>query len=154
MRHAVVVLALVGIVACGSGKSGGSGGAGGGVPKADLTNFTGQAWSGTQSTSGTCNGNGSQPYNPTSFIAKGSDGLTFTSAAGCLFDFSVSGDEATLSNAPVVCSTTSNGGAVVFNYTEFTMTSSDGAHLTALLAGTLKEGGKTCSFKTTVSAQR
>jgi hypothetical protein len=138
-----VLLALTG---CGSSSS----------SPPELSNFTGTAWSGADTATVTCAGK-STMSNGTfggTFAAQGTAGLQFTSKAGCTFDFAVSGDMGTASNAPVTCSTSELGAALVISVTAYTIMSSDGAHLTGTASGTLMEGGASCTFVETITATR
>jgi hypothetical protein len=124
----------------------------------DTSNFTGTAWSGTETFSATCGSLPAISLNSAfsgTFSAEGSDGVTYSTSNGCRFDFTVAGDTATLSNGPVTCSyTTSLGAAVVLSITSFALTTSDGAHLSGTLAATATSGGSNCTVSGTVSGTR
>src|SRR5437763_17089157 len=103
MKRAWVVLALG--LALGCGGSNNSSGGGGGNKK--LADFQGATWSGTINTSVNCSGTttpGSASFSVAFSAGSGAD-LQYTSGAGCLSRFNVSGDTASLSNGPVNCST-------------------------------------------------
>jgi hypothetical protein len=124
---------------------------------ADLAEFTGADWSGTLTTSFNCAGKTLTANDALTggFTAQGADGVTHTSSNGCVYDFTVSGDTATLSNAPVVCSTTSStGAAVALSVTSYTITTSDGMHLTGSTSGTATSGAVSCTFTGTLTATR
>lgn len=128
-------------------------GCGGSGP--DLTNFQG-TWSGNLSSTITC-GTQSQSGNSADSITlsagTGAD-LQYQSSAGCLFKFNVAGGTASLVNAPVTCSTTVNGTVLELNFTSYTLSTSDGHHLTADAAATVSSGGQTCTMVITGSATR
>jgi hypothetical protein len=79
--------------------------------------------------------------------------ITYTSTAGCVFDFAVSGDMATLSNGPVVCSTSASGVTLQISYASYTMIS-DGHTLTGTIDATATSGGTSCDFTETLSLTR
>jgi hypothetical protein len=138
-----IVLALVFLVGCG-GSSG-----------PDLSKFEGN-WSGNLTTTVTCGGQ-SQSGNAavTLGLSAGSGAdLQYLSQGGCLFKFNVSGNTASLANAPVTCSTTSNGAALVLNFTSYSLSTSDGHSLTATAGGTVTSGGENCTVAITGSAAR
>jgi len=125
-------------------------------PPVDLNDFTGAAWTFTDTVTESCDaGTGLQNGSSTvTLVASGSSGLTYTSANGCAFDFTVSGDTATLSNGPVTCSGTSGSLTAVTSFTSFTLSTSDGAHMTGMAGGTVTVGGIECPFSATVSGTR
>jgi hypothetical protein len=140
--------AIVLVIGCSSSSS----------PSVNLSNFTG-AWSGTFTTTVDCEDGGiiSGPDSETGSIglsASGSSGLTYASMDGCVFDFSVSGDTATLSNAPVTCSLATDAGAIVLMYTSYTLSTPDGQHLTGTVTANGTEGGFSCTLSETLSATR
>lgn len=139
---------LLALTACGSSSSG----------PTDLANFTGAEWTGALSLTANCAGTADTVSDPFMgmFTAQGASGFTATSFnGGCVFDFNVSGNTATLSNGPVSCGTTTTAGAaVLFSFTSYTLTTSDGAHLTGTVAGSATEGGLNCSLTGTVVATR
>jgi FlaG/FlaF family flagellin (archaellin) len=88
-------------------------------------------------------------------IAAGSGAdLESTSSDGCVFKFRVSGDTATLSNAPVSCNAAvpSIPGTTTVN--DYTLTTNDGHHATLSSSGTLAENTETCTFTITGSATK
>jgi hypothetical protein len=142
-------LACVILLAACVGSEGNSTGSG-------LSDWTGAEWSGTETdtfTCGTTQSTSSDSYG-TTFFASGSNGLTFTSKAGCTFDFTVSGDTAALSDGPVTCSVDNDAGAFVLSYTSYTFTTSDGLHLSGTITFTQMSGGVTCMGAGTISATR
>lgn len=147
-------LLLFGVVLCVGCSSSGS--------EPGLSNFTG-AWTiSTATTMETCDDNGvSQMASETTgagsvlvFDASGSSGLTYTSSPGCVFDFTVSGDTATLSGGPVNCSTTTNGGLLAGEIASYTLSTSDGQNLTGTATGSGTESGASCTFSLRFTATR
>ena len=127
------------------------------VGATDLSHFTGPTWSGSETISVNCSGTvtNNNIVGKWSLQASGTSGLTYSSTSGCTYDFAVVGDTATLTNAPVVCSGTSaTGAAVISTYEHYTLTTSDGVHLTGSNDGTLASGGTNCTFNHTISATR
>ena len=124
---------------------------------ADISKFVG-TWTGTESVVVDCGGSASTANSNISitFAAGSGSDLQYVSNNGCTFKFSVSADgtNAVLSNAPVVCSTTSNGTALQITFTSYAMTTSDGHHLTSASAGSVSSGGQTCSLTGTGTATR
>jgi hypothetical protein len=124
---------------------------------ADRAHFTGAEWmvTGTQMTTcGTGPAESDSLSTEFAFLNNGS-GIDYLSAAGCRFEFSVSGDTATLSNAPVSCTDTpSTGDTVEVTFTTYTMTTSDGEHLTVDQTGTVVSGPTTCTFAFTGTGKR
>jgi hypothetical protein len=171
-KHGLAEMALVAAALGGCGSSNNHGG---------QSNFTGTIWTGTETTTTLCGSDGlTTSFNAwtVAFAAQGS-GIAFASAAGCTFDFSVSGDTATLSNGPVVCSNTSSAAAGTgppvsteggegpvapeqlpeeASFMTYTVTSTDGRHLTAIANGTVMQGGTTClgtiTFTDAITATR
>lgn len=141
----IAAACFLGTTACSSSSS----------PPQD-SNFEGSAWTGTISTTLTC---GLQSLTATNdfsvaFSSYGGTGLTYTSEDGCTFDFSVSGDVATLGNGPVSCSTTEDAGVLTVTFQSLTYTSPNGSQLTGTGSGTISLGGTTCQESATVSATR
>jgi hypothetical protein len=141
-RAIIVMLALAG---CGGSSTG-----------ANLSNFQG-AWPTVHLTT-TINCGGSPVTQDTTVSVSigpgtGAD-LQHTSNSGCLYKFNVSGSTATLSNAPVTCSTTSGGTTYVLTVTSFTATTSDGHNLTLTASGTITSGGSSCSYAITGNGTR
>jgi hypothetical protein len=58
---------------------------------------------------------------------------------------------AILSNAPVTCT---DKGTEVLTFTAYTLTTSDGAHLTGMGSGTVVSGATDCTFALTLTATR
>jgi len=133
------------------------GGSGSGSSGADLSIFTGATWTGTLTSTVTCGGqppaSGNANFNVPLSAGSGAD-LQYMSNDGCLFKFNVSGSTGSLSNGPVSCSTTSSGIAIVVTFNSYTLSTSDGHHLTINSAGTAASGGTTCSMTTTGNATR
>jgi hypothetical protein len=125
----------------------------------DINNFIGGSWSGTETTTGTCAGaTPGTTYEPIglAFVVQGS-GISYTSTltTGCTFDFSVSGDTATLSNGPVTCGTAGADGATAeVTYSTYTLTTTDGQNLTGAFTVTGKSGGTNCTSTGTITAMR
>src|SRR5438552_17651857 len=93
-----------------------------------LANFTGSGWNASVTTTVTCPGlpvqSGNRTYSITFAPTTGAD-LQWTSAEGCLYKFNVSGNTASLSNAPVSCNATVNSIPVSATWTTFTATTTD-----------------------------
>jgi hypothetical protein len=114
---------------------------------AELSNFIGGTWSGTGTlniTCGTSTTTSAWPFGAT-FVAQGPAAITY-SWEGCTFDFAVSGDLATLSDAPLACSSP-NAGLV---YQTFTATS-DGVHMNVSVSATEPNG---CASTASATATR
>ena len=122
-----------------------------------LANFTGSGWNASVTTTVTCPGlpvqSGNRTYSITFAPTTGAD-LQWTSAEGCLYKFNVSGNTASLSNAPVSCNATVNSIPVSATWTTFTATTTDGRNLTIATAGTASAIGQTCHFAEAGSATR
>ena len=122
-----------------------------------LANFTGSGWNASVTTTVTCPGlpvqSGNRTYSITFAPTTGAD-LQWTSAEGCLYKFNVSGNTASLSNAPVSCNATVNSIPVSATWTTFTATTTDGRNLTIATAGTASAIGQTCPFAEAGSATR
>ena len=82
------------------------------------------------------------------YTAQGASGFTGTDNDGCTFDWTVSGDTATLSNAPVTCTKQPE------TITAFTLTTSDGKHLSGMASGTAMSGATSCTFTVMLTATR
>jgi hypothetical protein len=134
----------------------GCGGGGGGDSK-DLSKFTGSIWNTTLTTTISCSGQAPATGSTSTTLGfspgSGAD-LQYTSVSGCLFKFSVSGNTASLSNAPVSCSTTSSGTSYVLTLNSYTASTSDGHNLTINAAGSVASGGTSCPTTLTGSATR
>jgi hypothetical protein len=114
----------------------------------DFTDWTGGTWTGSQSYTQTCNGSSSTlngGYSAT-FAEVGQGVISVASSSGCPSMLCVSGDTATLAAAPVTCSD--------LTYTAYTLTTSDGVHLSGTASGTLTVQGYACTFTVTIDAQR
>ncbi len=122
-------------------------GCGGGSP-ALITNFTGATWSVNETVTLDCAGQStSDSESETVAFTQTSAGVGYVSGAGCDFQFSVSGDTATLANGPVTCSTVLNDGStLLLNVDSYTATCSDGLHLTIVASGTVTDSGSTCTL--------
>src|SRR6202041_3002512 len=109
----------------------------------ETSNFDGSTeWTGTISATVTCAGQ--QPETgggdfDVVFSPLGATGLTYTTLDGCTFNFSVSGDTATLANGPVTCSAEEEAGVLLLDYQTLTFTSPDGVTLSGTGSGTLSE---------------
>jgi hypothetical protein len=123
----------------------------------ETSNFDGSGqWVGTISATVTCAGEtetGGGDFDVV-FSPYGATGLTYTTIDGCTFDFSVSGDTATLANGPVTCSTEEEAGVLNLDYQSLTFTSPDGVTLTGTGSGSLSENGTTCTETLTITASR
>ena len=123
----------------------------------NLSNFEGATWNLNLTTTISCAGQAPQSGSTATTVAysagSGAD-LQYTSRDGCLFKFNVSGNTATLSNAPVSCSTTINGTAYVITFNSYSASTSDGHNLTVNAAGNIASGGTTCPIALTGSGTR
>jgi hypothetical protein len=135
--------------------AGTDGGSDGGTK--DLGNFLGAAWNALLTTTVSCPG--ALPLTSTDQVlivfspGSGAD-LQYTSPIGCTYQFNVSGNTASLSNAPVTCSTLFGAVPVTLTWTSYTATTSDGHNLNLMSAGTASLSGQVCSFSITGSATR
>jgi hypothetical protein len=120
---------------------------------ANLTNFTGKPWSGTATITATClSGTSSQPTT-IQFTSQGTD-LTYASD-GCGAVLSVSGDTATLINAPVTCAIrTTDAGTSMLTINALTFTTSDGTHLKGSASTAIFLGAESCRYMELISASR
>jgi hypothetical protein len=123
-----------------------------------LPDFTNATWNGLAMGTDTCSGLGLDGGIYTTsdtirlvFVQNGV-GLSYASIDGCFFEFSVSGDTATLSNGPVTCHVSTDAGNDVTTYQDYTATTSDGLHMTIALTGMSTVGGVTCTFTDTGTA--
>jgi hypothetical protein len=144
-------------VSCGGSESAGGSDAGSDAGTKNLAAFLGAAWNAVQTTQVSCLG--APPQSSTDAVSilfspgTGAD-LQYASPAGCTYQFNVSGDTASLSNAPVTCSTSFGGVPVTLTWTSYTATTSDGHNLTLMSAGTVSFSGQLCPFSITGSATR
>jgi hypothetical protein len=144
-------------IACGGSNGGNTLGASNPNPGANPNNWLGSAWNGSVSTIVSCSGQAQQSANTayTVTFSKSSDAdFQYTSGAGCTYKFKVSGNTASLSNAPVSCS--ANGTTVTATWTAYTLNTSDGHSLTISASGTATESTSqtTCPFSQTGTAGR
>ncbi len=125
-----LVVALLALASCGGSSS----------------PFTG-GWSGSCTLSSPdCGDGGSTNCIDRFTLIESNGGLTYTTTVGCSYDFSVTGDTATLSNAPVSCNTTINGVATALSITSYTMRiSRDGADLTTNVTIRSTTASQTCT---------
>ena len=127
----------------------------GGSSSSAVSKFIGN-WAATVHTTRTCGDSvGQGDSSVTIQLAAGSGAdLESTSSDGCVFKFRVSGDTATLSNAPVTCNAAvpSIPGTTTVN--DYTLTTRDGHHATLSSSGTLAENTETCTFAITGSATK
>jgi hypothetical protein len=141
MKRTAIAIAAVLAGACGGSSSGGGTCDG----TKNLCNFDGAPWNGTVITTVTCPGQAPVSASGSGgiqlFPGSGAD-LQYSSAAGCLFKFNVSGATATLANAPVSC--TSSG--TQLSFTSYTLATLDGHSLRVNSAGTAIIATQTCSF--------
>lgn len=152
----VILIALFALAACGgSGTSGGTG-----TVTKDLSMFTGATWNANLTTTVSCTGQAPVTGIAATTLAYGAGtggaDLQYTSKDGCLFKFVVSGTTASLSNAPVACSTTdpSTGAAVTVSFASYSAMTSDGHNLTISASGTASSGGTSCPLTLTGSGTR
>jgi hypothetical protein len=85
------------------------------------------------------------------FTEIGPQELTLTSTAGCVFDFTVSGTSATLSNGPVTCNVMDDGGVVDSTVTNYTLTLNN-YRLTGTVEATATIGGTPCNVTWSLTA--
>ena len=135
------------------------GGSSGNTTTDRLANFTGSGWNASVTTtiSASCpvlpGHSENRTYSITFAPTTGAD-LQWTSAEGCVYKFNVSGNTASLSNAPVSCKFTLNGFAVSATWTSYTATTTDGRNLAIATAGTGSALLQTCPFTETGTATR
>ena len=115
------------------------------------SNFTGEAWTGTVTMSGTCSDGTKVPTisdkQTITFKSKGGNRLDYSNITGCHFEFTLMGTAARLSNPPVTCSATDQEGASgSLTYTEIVATTLDGHQLTMTTTAYVKAGPKTCNI--------
>lgn len=143
MKRVITAFVLATALGCGGSSSNTGGGT------KNLANFEGTAWNGQLTTVVTCPG--SQPQSQVSSFAvqfspgNGAD-LEYNSGAGCIFRFNVSGNTASLSNAPVSCASSVGGVPVTATFTSYTATTADGHSLSVATAGSGTAQGVTCPF--------
>ena len=143
MNRSLALLVFASAAACGS-ETGSS------IGTKNFANFQGlPAWTGTVRTTETCPGSpASSVDSQFSFILGGASGadLQYASTAGCLFQFNISGNIASLANAPFSCSTST--------WTTYTLTTANGHSLNLAAAGTDTSSGQTCQFTQTGNLTR
>ncbi|HLK37309.1 MAG TPA: hypothetical protein VKU41_11195 [Polyangiaceae bacterium] len=118
--------------------------------------FVGATWNASQVETITCdNGRGdtSTPMATQWPLEANGSGFSYTDASGCMLEFTVSGDTATLSNGPVTCQGSADGGAAL-TFSSGTLSSSDGHHLTGDIRGTATVGSTTCTIDLRETATR
>jgi hypothetical protein len=145
---AAAILALAPSAGCGSA-----------APATNLAHFTGPPqWDGSLSSTGTCSNGSTLPIIPKqgqfTFVSNAANEIEYTTSDGCLFKFNVSLDTATLSNAPVKCSTVILGASIALTFTQYTATTTDGHHLTGTVSYSTQAGSITCNFTGNGSATR
>jgi len=130
----------------GSGSSSGTGSGTGDAGSGGLSNFEGAAWTGTLTETVSCGDAGTSTGAPSeSFdLVPTASGFSFTDKNGCTLDFTVSGSTATLSNAPVVCSVSTDAGSIREQFTSVTLTSTDGHHLSVDVQGSVTSTARSC----------
>ncbi len=152
MKRAFIGIVFALAAGCGGSSSNNSGGG-----TKNLANFEGTVWNGQITTTVTCPGTSAQSSSAAYAVVfspgTGAD-LQYTSQAGCIYKFNVSGNTAALSNAPVSCSTSVSGTTVTLTWTSYNVTTSDGHALSLTADGTGSAQGQTCPFSMTGSATR
>jgi hypothetical protein len=148
MKGMLAVIPFALAVACGGSNGGNTLGG---------SNWLGTAWNGSVNTILSCPGQVQQTESSTYRVpfSKASDAdFQYTSGAGCTYKFKVSGNTASLSNPPVSCS--ASGTTVTATWTSYTLTTSDGHHLTLTASGSATESTSqtTCPFSQTGTAAR
>jgi len=117
----------------------------------DLSKFAG-TWSGSEVASAQCGDAGAvttKPQSTSGTFQATSTGLTMTDPSGCTFDFTISGAVATLS-APVSCDTDSG----VVQVSSFTLTTTDGHHMTGQATAIETVGAVSCAATLSVTFTR
>ena len=148
MKRLLAALVLTSAAGCGGSDS---------SPTKNLANFLGAAWNGQTSVTVTCPGSAPQSQSAAFAVAftAGTDAdFQYTSQGGCFYKFNVSGNTASLSNAPVSCTTTVNGTTVTTTWSSYTLTTSDGHNLSITTSGSGAALGQTCPFTQTGTATR
>jgi hypothetical protein len=112
------------------------------------SNFTGAAWSVTLTTTLDCGGQTTSDSQSTAIVfTENNSDIGYVSNDGCDYQFALSGDTATLTNAPVTCSAlASDGSTLLLNIDSYTATCADGHHLTIVASGTVTDSGATCDI--------
>jgi hypothetical protein len=121
-----------------------------------VSNFEGGTWTGTLTQTLSCAdaGTSTDTASQSMTFVSAASGFSYTDKTGCMLDFTVSGSTATLSNAPATCSVSTDAGSAGLQYTSATLATTDGHHMTGQAAGTVTEGGLSCTFTDTVSLTR
>src|SRR5947208_15528844 len=128
---------------------------GGGSSSSAVSKFIGN-WAATVHTTRTCGDSvGQGDSSVTIQLAAGSGAdLESTSSDGCVFKFRVSGDTATLSNAPVSCNAAFAGLRGTTTVNDYTLTTSDGHHANTSRSGTMSVGPDICTLTIVGSATK
>ncbi len=144
-RFCIVLLAA----ACGSSSTAGSN------TSSALSHFIGN-WAATVHTTLSCGdsvGQGDPSITITLVAGSGAD-LESASDDGCVFKFRVSGNTATLSNAPVSCNAAFAGLRGTTTVNDYTLTTSDGHHASTSRSGTMSVGPDICTLTIVGSATK
>ncbi len=141
----------------GTSSSGSSSGSGlGDAGSSGVSNFEGATWTGTLTATLSCGdaGTATSTSSETVTFVPTATGFSYTDKNGCTLDFTVSGSTATLSNAPVTCSVSTDAGSSEVQYTSATLTSADGHNLTVDTQGNVNSGSLSCSIAESGSLSR
>lgn len=147
----VVFIGLASLAACGSGSNSNESNS----SDPEVSNFTGTPWVGTIAETIDCDGVSTMLNSEYSvvFTASGS-GLTLVTTQGCAFDFTVSGDTASLSNGPLTCSVAEEAGVEQVTITSYSLQSPDGHNLRGSTDETATLGTLQCTATTQITATR
>jgi hypothetical protein len=109
--------------------------------------FEGAAWKGTLTEKATCASTSSMTYVMDSITFQPTaSGFSYTDQYGCVLDFSVSGYDAMLANAPVMCNVSTDAGVEVLKYTSALLHTSDGLSMGVSVQGSLTAGQTSCAI--------
>jgi hypothetical protein len=140
MRRCVAAAAIAAIAGCGGGSH----------RTVSVSDFTGAPpWNVSLTLSGVCDdGSSASVTQPVQFelSSTGPSELAYPSGSSCPFEFSLRGDLATLSNGPLMCSSTSGGQTELYSFTSYTLTASDAHHLTLNFKATGTAGTSMCTL--------
>ena len=150
MKRGFVALVMVSALGCGGSSNDGGG-------TKNLANFEGAVWNGQITTTVTCPASSPQATQATIGVqfspGNGAD-LEYSGGGGCVFRFNVSGNTASLANAPVTCTTVVSSTSVSATFTSYTATTADGHSLSVATGGTGSAQGVTCPFTQTATLTR
>jgi hypothetical protein len=142
-----ILLPALLLAACGGSDSTGK----------DLSKFTGAAWNIQLTTTITCPlvSPFTQSGSTTTAFTPGSNAdLQVTLMPGCVLQLDVSGNTATVANAPVTCSISAGGLSGTATLASGKATTSDGHNLSFDAAGTASNGSISCPLSVTGTGTR